>query len=71
MLVSHGTFNDRSDPFQGLRPLGAICRRKEGDASVSLLNQLGDDLDEGGFPSSVLTDEAVDIAFANAQIHII
>ena len=71
MLVSHGTLNDGSDTFQGLRPLGAICRSKEGDASVRFLNQLGDDFDEGGFPSSVLTDQAVDVAFANAQINII
>ena len=44
---------------------------EEGDASVSFLNQLGDDLDEGGFPCPVLTDEAVDVAFANGEIHII
>ena len=71
MLVSHGTLNDGSDPFQGLRPLGATCRSKEGDASVSFLNQLGDDLDEGGFPSPVFADQAVDVAFANGEIHII
>ena len=71
MLVCHGALNDRSNPFQGLGPLRAICRRKERDTSVSFLNQLGDDLDEGGFPSSVLTDQAVDITFANSHIHII
>ena len=59
MLVSHGALNDGSDPFQGLGPLGAIRRSKEGDASVRFLNQLGDDLDEGGFPSPVLTDQAL------------
>ena len=71
MLVSHRTFNDRSDPFQGLCPLRAIRGSEEGDASISFLNQLGDDLDEGGFPCPVFTDEAVDVAFANGEIHII
>ena len=71
MLVSHGALNDGSDTFQSLRPLGAIRGSKERDASVSFLNQLGDDLDEGGFPCPVLTDQAVDVAFANGEIHII
>ena len=71
MLVSYRTLDDGSDPFQGLRPLGAIFRSKEGDASVGFLNQLGDDLDEGGFPCAIFTDQAVDVAFANGEIHII
>ena len=56
MLVSHGTLNDGSDQFQGLRPLGATCRSKERDASVGFLNQLGDDLDKGGFSCAIFTD---------------
>ena len=69
--MGHGTLNDGSNPFKRLGPLGAICRSKERDASISFLNQLGDALDEGGFPCAIFTDQALDVAFANGEIHII
>ena len=61
-----------TDPtrFRACGPLRAIRGRKGETLPSVSLNQLGDDLDEGGFPAPFYRS-AIDVAFMNGEIHII
>ena len=70
VVVSDRCFDDRSDPFEALRPFLIVLRAKKGDIATACFQELGNDLDQSGLTGSVLANQTVNISFFYRQTHI-